>query len=260
MKKLQKLFGKLSVLFLIAGAAILIVLFLTATISRQEASECVSVKIRIDHDKGNFFLDEGDINRILEQEAKVELIGVHPREIDFPRIENMIRDNPFVENAEIYVDIKGNLFIDVVQREPILRVINTKGVSYYIDKNGQKLPVCRKFTARVPVSTGHITDNHSLEGELESPVLKELYALARFISQDKFWKAQIEQIDVNDKHEFELVPRVGDHVIEFGDATGIVGKFDKLMLFYKEGLKSVGWNKYRSINLKYNDQVVCVKK
>ena len=65
---------------------------------------------------------------------------------------------------------------------------------------------------------------------------------------------------MNEDEEMELVPRVGNHTILFGDEKEMDEKFSKLFLFYKEGLSKQGWNKYNVINLKYKDQVVCTKK
>ena len=36
-------------------------------------------------------------------------------------------------------------------------------------------------------------------------------------------------------------------------------KFDKLLRFYRSGLSSIGWSEYRTIDIRYNDQVVCKK-
>ena len=65
---------------------------------------------------------------------------------------------------------------------------------------------------------------------------------------------------MNANGDMELVPRVGDHTILIGDDQQIHEKFEKLFLFYMEGLNKAGWNKYKVINLKYKDQVVCTKK
>lgn len=35
---------------------------------------------------------------------------------------------------------------------------------------------------------------------------------------------------------------------------------DKLMLFLKQGIAKKGWNRYKEVNLKFKDQVVCVRK
>ena len=59
----------------------------------------------------------------------------------------------------------------------------------------------------------------------------------------------------------ELFPAIGNQKIVFGNAKDVAEKFNKLKLFYTEGLnKSDSWTKYSSINLKYKNLVVCTKK
>jgi cell division protein FtsQ len=81
-----------------------------------------------------------------------------------------------------------------------------------------------------------------------------------YIRSDKFWEAQIVQIYVNGKGEFELIPRVGAHIIEFGKAEDIEEKFEKLWILYNEGFYNTGWNQYDKISLKYKNQAVCTKR
>ena len=88
----------------------------------------------------------------------------------------------------------------------------------------------------------------------------ELYQLGVFIYDSDFWRAQIEQIYLTQSGEFQLIPRVGAHIIEFGDISNYKDKFSKLNALYKHGLKNEGWNTYVKINLKYKDQVVCTKR
>jgi cell division protein FtsQ len=86
-----------------------------------------------------------------------------------------------------------------------------------------------------------------------------LYKLAKYISHDPFLKAQIDQIYVTELNEFELIPRVGNHVIMLGTADDLDDKFRKLIVFYHLGLNKIGWNKYNVINIKFKNQVVCSK-
>ena len=89
--------------------------------------------------------------------------------------------------------------------------------------------------------------------------LASLFRVAIYISNDPFFKAQIEQIYVDPDGEIELIPAVGSHVILFGRADDLDDKFSKLYAFYKYGLNKIGWNKYDIINIKYKNQVVCSK-
>ncbi|MCF8296880.1 MAG: hypothetical protein K9J13_04975, partial [Saprospiraceae bacterium] len=88
--------------------------------------------------------------------------------------------------------------------------------------------------------------------------INKIFILAKAITKDEFFKAQIEQIYIN-KNEIELIPKVGDHVIIFGSISDMDEKLDKLKLFYIKGLKKTGWNNYKTINLKYRNQIVCTK-
>jgi len=81
-----------------------------------------------------------------------------------------------------------------------------------------------------------------------------------YINGDRFWKAQIQQIYVNEEGEFELIPLVGAHVIVFGMFDRAGDKFAKLESFYRNGLNVKGWNSYDMINLKYEGQIVGTRK
>jgi cell division protein FtsQ len=68
--------------------------------------------------------------------------------------------------------------------------------------------------------------------------------------------AMIDQVDITEKRYFEMMPKIGEQVIKFGDASDADAKFEKLKLFYKKIMTQVGWNRYSVINLQYNNQVV----
>ena len=86
-----------------------------------------------------------------------------------------------------------------------------------------------------------------------------LEGIEKYVDKNNFWKSQIQQIYINLDEEIELIPRVGRHKIIFGDVSDMDEKFKKLMIFYKKGLHYTGWNKYKTINLKFKNQIVCTK-
>jgi len=102
----------------------------------------------------------------------------------------------------------------------------------------------------------HQSKTDKSTGEL----LPDLFRLVQFINGSKFWKAQIEQIYINQKKEIELVPRVGNHTIILGSVDDLREKFENLEAFYEQGLSKYGWNKYKTINLKFKNQIVCTKR
>ena len=240
--------------------------------SEQLNNPCKGINIHIQNSKEHFFVDETEIRHIVQQEGNVvknQAIGL----IDVPRLERSLKNHPAISGAEVYIDVNGALTVNVKQREPLLRIINNKGESYYIDIEGKLMPLSSKYTAHVLLVNGNINATyakwypHSIkkinsdEALKSQTKLEELYLLAEYISNDPFWKAQIQQVYVDEKNEIELIPRVGDHIIKLGEIVDVDKKFKKLMIFYKEGLAKTGWwNNYSEINLKYEKQIICTKK
>ena len=90
--------------------------------------------------------------------------------------------------------------------------------------------------------------------------------LINFVSllgNDSFWSAEIVQFvaDTTSMGEISLrlVPRSGDFIIEFGTLADSSEKLRKLGDFYDEGLSRMGWNLYKTIDVRYNKQVICTK-
>jgi cell division protein FtsQ len=94
----------------------------------------------------------------------------------------------------------------------------------------------------------------------ENHGLKDAFELANTLLNDAFFNAQIEQVYFSNTREIVLSPKVGDHKILLGKYNDIKEKLDKLVIFYKQALPYEGWNKYKSINLKFKNQVVCEKR
>ena len=83
---------------------------------------------------------------------------------------------------------------------------------------------------------------------------------ANIEQKNNFLKTQITQIYINDKSEFELIPLLGDQIILFGDISRLDEKLMYLETFYRQETKNLGWTQYKTINLKFKNQVVCTKK
>jgi cell division protein FtsQ len=174
-------------------------------------------------------------------------------------IENRINQNMLVKQADVFTDLNGILHIEVDQRLPILHVINLFGDHFYIDKDGLKMPCSPIYTPHVPVATGIISEAYDNKDSVQTFVLKGLIKIATYVDKDAFWKAQIEQIFVSNEAELVLVPKFGNHTILFGKVDDMEIKFEKLLVFYREALNKVGWNKYKVLDIRFNNQVVAKK-
>jgi len=81
-----------------------------------------------------------------------------------------------------------------------------------------------------------------------------------FIKNNEFWKAQIEQVHIEKNGDVTLVPLVGDHLIEFGKLDNYQAKLRNMKAFYSQVLAKNNWNKYKTLSLKYNNQIVAKRR
>jgi len=240
------------------------------TTTEHNSDVCKKYIIHIDYGKADVLITEGDVYSVVRSTGNL-LKGQHLGSIDFERIEREIKRQSYVANAQAYMTLEGVVEIDVVQRQPILRIFNEKGESYYLDGLGNLMPLNPAFSARVLVATGSIPENFSkkvcyLTDSVKKKdsveyhsVMNNLYKLSAYITKDKFLKAQIEQIYVDPNGEFELIPRIGTQIILMGNADNLEDKFERLFVFYRMGLSRTGWSRYNIINIKFKNQVVCSK-
>ncbi len=260
MKRLLRIAKKIMILLLWVGGTVGFVVVTSAAITKQRSIACKKLHIELDNDKGLFFVDEADVRKAFTKLCGQQPEGKPMKTLDLAKLEDELENNPYIENANLYADIQGDLHVRITQKEPLLRIINNNGVSFYIDKKGYKIPVSSKFTSRIPVATGIIDPTQVFEGKVaDSTVLNELYQLALFIEKDPFRSALVEQVYVDERGEFELIPMIGSHSILIGRSDDLEGKFRQLMIFYKEVLTNVDESTYKTVNVKYKDQIICTK-
>jgi len=241
------------------------------TEKKQEEMLCTEVNITMKNPFDHDFIDRDDVLQLINNKFGM-LKGKPMHSINISLLENIINNNPFVSHAEVFSTIDGRLNIELIPRNPIVRVMNSFNESFYIDEEGMFMPLSEKYSALVPVANGFITDKEVLRKVRvnENPeavdtsfhplTIEKVFMLARYLKKHEFWNSQIQQVFVNADGDLELIPRVGNHTIVLGDEKEMDEKFNKLFIFYNEGLNTQGWNKYSTINLKYKDQIVCTKK
>lgn len=228
---------------------------------------CKEVYVEIENNE-NSFVDRNDILNAIREKGD-SLFNQPVEAINVNKLEIILNSHPSIANAEAFKAINGDLTIKIKQRKPIARIINKKGESYYIDEEGLLMPLSSNYTANVLVVNGNIAESYGRhylqnfsasainDSLLKNTMLDEVYRLAKYVNEDEFWKSQIVQVFIGEENE--LIPRVGEHKIIFGDLEDIDEKFKKLFMFYQKGLNKTGWNVYSTVNLKYKNQVVCTK-
>lgn len=224
---------------------------------KKQTVKCTNVKIII---PGAYnFIEREEVDAILRQDQGV-LIGRNLEKINIHQIERKLQANPYIGFAKVYVDMDGVMKIEIKQRQPILRIINSSGQDFYIDNDGLKMPISPNFTANVLVATGNIAEVFGTAIDtLHTQMARDLYKTAQYISRDTLWDNQIVQIAVDSKNEMELIPRVGDEKILLGTVDSLDTKMRNLKIFYKKVMPQIIAKAYKTINIKYVNQIVCEK-
>ena len=220
--------------------------FVNAEKSQVECTRVVAHVVDNDHSK---LINESGLLRIVNRTYPA-LQGTRVNELNLNDMEQHIEQTPVVKRCEIFCTPGGVMHVSIVQREPIMRVF-TQHSSYYMDEESFRIAAEPDMSAHTVVVSGNV--GSLLEGG-------DVLQLCKFIDHNKFWKSQIEQVYITDKQEFVLVPRVGDHIVEFGSLDRMEQKFDMLYTLYTQGWTPKEWNMYKKVNLKYNGQIICTKR
>ncbi|MDA3820225.1 MAG: hypothetical protein PF590_07200 [Candidatus Delongbacteria bacterium] len=235
---------------------------------KKEHRSFVCKQINYEIDDKHKFVDTVDVYNLLMKDTLYP-IGNKIRNINLKKIEDVIVSYAAIQSAEVFLQLDGSMFIDVKQRNPVMRIITESNMHYYIDDDYALMNTGYNYTADVPVLSGHFPDtlvmafkrgNDSLQLRGYPFTIHDMMEFSTFIYEDVLWRNMIVQIYINNDHEFELVPRVGKHIVILGNLDNYAYKMKKLEALYKRGFSEFGWKKYKTINLKYSNQVVCSKK
>ena len=193
------------------------------------------------------FLTNSMVDKLLIQNRQT-VKNLQKSVIDLYGLENQVSRNPYVEESSVFLHIDGTLKTIVKQRTPIARILG-KESSYYIDRQGVKMPLSNNYSARVLLVFGMEEEENR----------KEIVALVNLILEDDFLKKELVGIRKLDINEYQFSVRSGNHTIDFGKLINIDVKFMKLKAFYNKAFLDKTIQEYKTINLKFHNQVVCTK-
>jgi cell division protein FtsQ len=244
-------------IWVLAGAGFVVVLI--AAVNARNHQVCQGYEIEIRDADEAFFIDRKDVEKVLTANRTIVFKNKPVKSIDLNIIEARLKKESWIKDAEIFFDNDEKLKVIVEQRIPIARMFSSSGGSFYIDSSGQRMPLSVKMSAKLPLFTGYPIDAKKNRTPAERKLIREVKDLSMFLLNDPFWMAQISQIDITPAKEFELVPTIGNHIIEFGDGTDYETKFSKLFVFYKQVLAKTGMDKYDRIKIQYDKEIIGVK-
>ncbi len=248
LRKLLKLTG-----FIVLIAFMVVTLAFSAREARNVP--CRSIQIEISENE-LIKISKDEITRLVIS-ADNQLIGKNLRQINADFIEREVEKHQAIFNAEVYkviavdsLNYSGLLGVKVKHREPAVRIMSADG-RYYLDKNGEKIPISANYTANVLVATGYFSEQFANE---------QLLPFVLHLESDPFWEAQVEQVHVDESGNVVLTPLVGDHIIELGTLEKYPEKLRNMKAFYQQVMARNNWEKYNRISLKYDNQVIAKKR
>jgi len=231
-----------------------LVVLLVAAIGRRNHELCKDYVISIQGAQKNLFINEKDIKKLLNSGTNGRIKGASITDFNLRKLEQLLEVNAWVKDANLYFDNREVLHVSIEEKEPVARIFTTAGKSFYIDNEGEKMPLSEMMSARVPVFT-NFPDKKVLSTK-DTLLLNDIIKTASFILNDSFWMAQTEQIDITEDKNFEMIPTIGNHIVKLGKGNDIDKKFGRLLIFYQQVLSKTNFNKYNTVDVQFTGQVV----
>ena len=237
-------------MWLIIGAGM--ITLLAAAVRQQKKKRCRDYSITIKGKQDNFFVDEKDILQLLMAATKSKIKGQALSIFNLRQLEQLLEENSWIRDAGLYFDNRDILHVTVSERDPVARIFTDAGASFYIDSAGMRMPLSGKMSARVTVFTGF--PDKKMKTAKDSVLLHDVKTIAQFIAADPFWKAQVSEVDITDNNMFEMIPVVGNHVVNLGNGEEIASKFHRLFVFYDD-VQFVKGSLFNRVQIKTKDGI-----
>ena len=197
--------------------------------------------------ENNNFVEQESVNKLLIENSS-DVKSIAKDELNLNKLENSINAHPMIQKSDVFVSVDGVLKAVVQQKTPVARVVDEQG-SFYIDYEGNTMPLSDNYTARVPLISG---ENNLKNKKKLSEVLKMIY-------DDEFLKKNIIGIQVLSDESLLMSNRNFDYQIDFGRMLNEEQKFKNYKAFFHKAVLDRTLYKYKKISLTCTHQVVCTK-
>lgn len=245
----------LKIIFSVMLAAYLVVA-LTMTALENDDDICKEMTITVEDADGDTgvsrFVTPAELARELD-DLPSRAKGIALANINTQDIRHRLLDLDKIEDAEVVRYSDGSIRIHVTPIVPVLRVFDGPS-SYYVNRAGKRVKASARYHKNVPMIQGHFDPSDSVFTPMS------LMPLVNFIASDSLWNSYISMIKVKSPTDILLIPNIREHVINIGTTDRLREKLDNLQLFYSKVLVKQGWEKYDTISLKWNGQIVATKR
>lgn len=197
------------------------------------------------------------------------LQGTPMNQIDVSAVQVAVNRHPAIQSCNVYLGVDGVLNIDIQQRAPMFRVMNSDGSGFYVDTLGQSFNLLDRAVAYVPIFSVEgvmgamqypATPAYYDENTLGLTYLDELIVFGNHMRKNPELKDWAEHVHLTAMGTLEVIPRIGRHVIDYGSIYNLEMKTKMLFEFYRSQLYITDLEKYSRINLNFENQVICEKR
>jgi cell division protein FtsQ len=224
-----------------------LVIFLFSFTSNRNANRKLTKSAVIFVGDNAPFVKQETVNKLLIENKK-DASSIQKVNLDLNKLETTLNAQEMIERSDVFVSIDGVLKAVVKQKTPIARVFDNSG-SFYIDYEGNRMPLSTNFTARVPLVSGGINKKNN----------EDLSDLFRLIYDDAFLKKNIIGIQIMPNGSLKMLNRNFDYQIDFGRMINVERKFKNYKAFFQKAVLDSSLYKYKKIDLRFTEQVVCTK-
>ena len=220
--------------------------------------------LKVEFADAHRFVSEDDIKAWLERDYG-SYIGQRLDSVGLDRIERILDEQSAILKSEAYTTEDGLLHVRLTQREPVLRFQQGKE-GFYVDDRGFIFPLQERFTAPVPVVDGAIPVRCApgykgpAQTEKERRWIADMIGMMDWIRKSKIWKEAFVQVSVAQGGNLVLTPREGGERFLFGPPEEIADKFDRIGKYYEYIRPARGEGYYKTVNVRYDRQIICRQK
>lgn len=219
-------------------------------------ARCRQVEVILTDSLESAIVDKEEVKQYVSKRA----IGRQTGLVNLDSIEKALRARGEIMSAQVYTTDEQTVTVRLSQRKPVIRFEDGHH-RWYADPEGYLFPVTNAVD--VPIVTGRIPVQVDSTWRGETPQESRAWVLgmvelARYIDSKPLLQREIAQIEVAPDGDIVLYTRSAGPAIIFGDSGNCAEKFRKLEAWWRNIAPQTPENKtYKTINLKYNHQIIC---
>lgn len=232
-------------------------------LEKTHRTELACTGLQVEFKDSLRFVSQEDVENYLKRNYGA-YIGQMLDSVRLDRMENMLDAQSAILKSEAWATDDGVLHISITQRKPAVRF--EKGeVGFYADDRGFIFPLHENFTAGVPVVKGALplSEGNAYKGpaknEKEQEWIEDILQMTAAFNSSKAWKGRISEYEVRPDGDVVVKPADRPECFIIGEPVNIREKIAMIEKYFTHILPSAGEVQYKSVNVKYNGQIICRK-